>query len=618
MKSRFVVFTVLAAALLLSTGADCRHEIPPRIPIGPYGPDSTWTGVPTAYKVVAYIARGGIRYVMDWGDTIDTTDAEYASQETATVTHTWNASGTMSIKVQAINAAFPEKASDWSPAKSVRVIADDRPVLDRFAPSGGVGVRGMEDGFVVKGHDPAGDSIRFHIDWGDSSYTTTSFDSSPCSTVVAHVYTSTGTFTAVADAEDIHGLCSQPESISVIVGTAGGVIWYWQSSDPENPGKSLTTSPVVASDGTDERLFSGCEGDHHFYSIRTSGAKGGKAQTTRWVDYDFTGQPAFCEATQHIIVGSDEGELYALRLDGLQTDWQWPNKPREESLTGLEWGGPAIKGNRLYVPHEDDSLFYFIDSIDHGVRVAAFTPHASLVDAPVIDAQGNVYFGTDSGHLYKVGPELDTVFWRSRLLANGAVHSPIIGGDGTVYCASDQSRIYAIDPVTGSVKPGWPLTLDGKVTRLALGQMALFVGSGSGKAYSINPATGTINWERTLTATDGFYTTPVVAANGYVYFQSDADMLFCLNQADGTVIWTCNCPNYLPRSGGSNSRRPRKAGLNDYAPNPTILSNGNIIVAGGGALYCVAGYPEGPLDPLAPWPKWQHDLYNTGYVGGGR
>jgi hypothetical protein len=48
------------------------------------------------------------------------------------------------------------------------------------------------------------------------------------------------------------------------------------------------------------------------------------------------------------------------------------------------------------------------------------------------------------------------------------------------------------------------------------------------------------------------------------------------------------------------------------------LPNGNIIVAGRYALYCVAGSPAGPLDPLAPWPKWQHDLYNTGNAGGKR
>jgi hypothetical protein len=51
---------------------------------------------------------------------------------------------------------------------------------------------------------------------------------------------------------------------------------------------------------------------------------------------------------------------------------------------------------------------------------------------------------------------------------------------------------------------------------------------------------------------------------------------------------------------------------------PMVGSDGNILVVGRNALFCVVGCPEGPLDPLAPWPKWQRDLYNTGYVGGGR
>jgi len=260
-------------------------------------------------------------------------------------------------------------------------------------------------------------------------------------------------------------------------------------------------------------------------------------------------------------------------------------------------------------------LFYFIDNVDHGVRVATFTPHASFVDAPTIDAQGNVYFGTDSGYLYKMGPELDTVFWRAHLLANGEVHGPVIGSDGTIYCASDSFHLYAIDPATGI--PSWTVTLDGDVFRPAIGQSAIFVGSSFGKVYSIDPATGGTNWEKWLSQTSGFSTTPIVAANRYVYFQDDDDMLYCLNQSDGTLIWSCNCPAYLPRTGGT-SHHPRKLQLTDYPPNPTICANGNIIVVGADALYCVAGYPEGPLDPLAPWPKWQHDLYNTGHVGGGR
>jgi len=203
-------------------------------------------------------------------------------------------------------------------------------------------------------------------------------------------------------------------------------------------------------------------------------------------------------------------------------------------------------------------------------------------------------------------------------LANGEIHSPIVGGDGTIYCASDSFRLYAIDPADGHKL--WTTTLEGDVFRPALGQAAIFVGTSFGKAYSINPTTGAINWQKTLKTPYGpdeqFSTTPIVTANGYVYIQSENDVLYCLNQADGLVIWYCDCPLYLPRSGG-NSHRPRRTQLTDYLPNPTILSNGNIIVPGAEALYCVAGYPERPLDPFAPWPKWQHDLHNTGYVHGG-
>jgi hypothetical protein len=52
--------------------------------------------------------------------------------------------------------------------------------------------------------------------------------------------------------------------------------------------------------------------------------------------------------------------------------------------------------------------------------------------------------------------------------------------------------------------------------------------------------------------------------------------------------------------------------LYDYDPNPSITSTGDIIVVGNSALYCVAGYVDGPLDGTATWPKWQKDHYNTG------
>jgi hypothetical protein len=220
MKPRFVAFIVLAAALLLSTGAKCRERPGiPRDPWVPVGPDSTWTGAPTTYEVVTTIDTGAIRYVMDWGGTIDTTDASYASSKMAAVTHTWNASGTVSVRVQAINAASPEKNSDWSPAKSVKVIPDSRPVIDT-AIGPPVAVKGVEAFFTVKAHDPDGDSIRTIVDWDDSTYTTTGFSPSPCSVVVTHVFAQAETARVVFTVQDWKGAPSLPETVFVLVGTA--------------------------------------------------------------------------------------------------------------------------------------------------------------------------------------------------------------------------------------------------------------------------------------------------------------------------------------------------------------------------------------------------------------
>jgi len=337
---------------------------------------------------------------------------------------------------------------------------------------------------TVCAHDPDGDSVRLHVWWGDNSDTVTDLYASPCNAELKHGYSDASGGTVIVAALDMNNI-SIPETTTVPVEPFGIVQWYWWSSDPEHSGEPLTTSPVIASDGSEERLFSGDEGDYNFYSIRTGDGRSEKKTTTRWPENDFTGHPGFCAATNHIIAGSDEGELYALKLDGLVRDWRWPGKPSEESLTGIEWGAPAFNGNKIYIGHNDDSLFCFLDYGLQATRVAAYACNASVIDAPIVDASGNVVFGTDSGYLVKIDANLVSPIWRSKLLRNGEVRSPILGGDGTIYCASDSFRLYAIDPATGNVKSGWPLTLGGDVFRPVLGQSAIFAGSSFGLAYSI-------------------------------------------------------------------------------------------------------------------------------------
>jgi len=598
--------TALLALVVVLCMTGCPSK-PPKTPVAPWGADSTWKGATYVCSVMTTVPKGNIRYVMDWTDAIDTGDVPYASGETAAVTHEWGTVGSYEVKAQAVLDANPAKASEFSPAKTVKVNPNEAPVVDSvYLPP--VAVKGVETNITVYGHDPDGDSLRAIVKW-PSGDTTTELTPSPCEFTVSHAFTKVESAKVTVRVQDWKGTKSAPFDTFIPVGLEGGLRWPpWQSADDG----AMQTSALVANDGTDEVVMSYCWDDYKFHAIKVDKGKSKRNATTKWPEYEFIGGPALCAATGNVIVGSDEGELYALTLAGLDRMWRWPDAPADSLEPFVAFGAPAINGYDIYVGRENDSLYKFTDG---GAFVTPgpvyYLDTASVVGAPAVDVDGSVYVGTDSGYLIKLDANL-LPSWRLHLATPiGDVHSPIIGSDGTVYCGTDSFRLYAINP-DGTEK--WaPLALDGVGARPALGQSALFVGTDAGTVYSIDPATGSINWQYTPAQGYGFTTTPIVAANGYVYFQNDDDVLYCLNQADGLKIWACNCNSYLPgggRSGGS--RRPRRLQLTDYDPNPSITSTGDIIVVGAGALYCVAGYVDGPLDGTAAWPKWQKDHYNTG------
>ena len=597
MDWRKTAATALLALVVVLCMTGCPTK-PPKTPDAPWGPSETWRGATYTCSVVTTVPKGNIRYVMDWADAVDTGDVAYASGETAAVTHEWSTAGTYNVTAQAVLDANPAKASEFSPAKSVKVNPNEAPVVDSvFVPP--VAVKDAETFMVVYGHDPDGDSLRVIVKWPTGD-TTTELTPSPCEDTVSHVFTQVETALVVVRVQDWKGTKSVPETVRIWVGLSGGVKWWWQSAEEG----AMLTSALVAFDGQEEVVMSDCWDDQKFYAIRASNGKARRNQTTKYGEDDFSGGPALCTATGNVIAGADDGELYALSVASLSHSWRWPDLP-EILETGIVWGAPAISGYDIYIGHDDDMLYKFTDA---GTSVSPGPTYdldsATVCGAPAIDADGSVYIGTDSGYLIKLDADL-LPYWRLHLEPIGPCYAPIIGSDGTVYTGTDSSRLYAVN-AGGTVK--WTAALEGVGARPALGQSALFVGTDQGTVYSIDPATGAVNWQKSLGQFSSFNTTPIVAANGYLYIQDDDDVLYCLNQVDGTRIWACDCNSYLPGGG----RRARPMQLTDYDPGPSITSTGDIIVVGLRALFCVAGYAEGPLDPTAAWPKWQKDLSNTG------
>jgi outer membrane protein assembly factor BamB len=95
---------------------------------------------------------------------------------------------------------------------------------------------------------------------------------------------------------------------------------------------------------------------------------------------------------------------------------------------------------------------------------------------------------------------------------------------------------------------------------------------------------------------DNVNSSPAISSNGTIYFGSNDNNLYALGPDSITVWWY---PTDF-----------------DIESSPTIGPDGRIYFVGyDGYLYALKG-----TSPLAnsPWPKFHHDLRNTGRTGGGR
>ncbi len=449
--------------------------------------------------------------------------------------------------------------------------------------------------------DPDEDSICYRFVWGDGDTSDWGeYAASGSEITVSHAWDTCGTHAVKAQARDNRdALSAWSEAMLVAVADTHPVKWFWTA-----PSGDLT-SPVIIHNGSEYLILVGC--DEEFYAVGLDGRM--RSMATSVVPdggFCFLGHPAWCEASGNVIVGNEEGELYAFTPD-LSLSWHWPGNNRSETFDELAWGTPAIIGDRIYVPRDDSApdcssrLHCFIDIGTEGALVACCTVPGDdeIIGAPVIDHQGNVLFTTLEGYLYKLDPDLDTVLWDAYL--GGEPRGPIIGADGSVYCANyEDDEVVAFDPDGGykwavevSHGPSWPV----------LDSAALYVATDEGLVHSLDQEDGSTNWVTELEW--DIVTSPVLGANGVLYCLDYDEVLYCLDRTNGNILWQTDCTSdSLDRHRGGRD-------IEEFEPSPTIAPNGDIIVPTGDGLVCVKGYPGIGLADT-PWPKWQRDLHNTG------
>lgn len=230
--------------------------------------------------------------------------------------------------------------------------------------------------------------------------------------------------------------------------------------------------------------------------------------------------PVLADGTLYVGDGrptDDDGTLYALDPVTGETSWR------------LDLAGPVLGGTVV-----DDGLLFVAAGIDFvalrpdGTEVWRFEGNADLQFASPTVANGFVYFGSDSGRLFKIDALSSERDWT--YAAAGEIPSAPVHHDGTVYLPSRDGNVYAL---TESGGVDWQVDLGSPVNGLSMRDERLYAAVEDGRVVQLD-ARGNTRW--TGRVGGGAATTPAVTGDA-VYVGTRDDAFVALDRGEGIEEW---------------------------------------------------------------------------------
>jgi outer membrane protein assembly factor BamB len=565
-RSHIRLYLIVSAVLALAAVSSCSgtKNRAPAVPGAPTGPEYCAKDTVYTYMAAATDPEGdSVAIRFDWGDsTLSTWSGWFASGETIALTHAWSDTGTYLVRAWAQDP--DHAASDLSAGLSVVV------VLSPDAPSEPAGPdQGATDSsytFASVAFQPDNFNVAVRFAWGDGDTSEwSSFVASGESVGLSHTWPDTGTYSIRTQARDTGTGRSQWSPAHDIVIHPPDTLIKWRL----RLDASAELSPAIGPDGA---IYVGAA-DSSLYAVNPDGTLKWRYQTGGNVQ----SSPALA-ADGTVYFWSEDNYFYAVDSGG-NLKWRY----------FLNWGVtscPAVAADgTIYLGSYDSYLRSFKPD---GTLNWFILVHGVVNSSPAIASDGTIYVGAID--LYAINPD-STVKWHYHT-AGSVPSSPAIAADGTIYFGSTDHYLYALNP-DGSLK--WRYLTDGNVesSPVIAHDGTIYVGSVDNYVYALKPD-GTIKWKYGTQAP--IHASPAVAADGVVYIGSDDNSLYAL-YPDGTLKWKYE-------TGGN------------VEAATTIGTDGTIyFVSYDGYLYALKG-----TSPLAdsPWPKFHHDLKNSGRVGGGK
>ena len=311
----------------------------------------------------------------------------------------------------------------------------------------------------------------------------------------------------------------------------------------------------AAHTGNSFAILSGDQSEEEEYSTEELW----KFETGGWV----SSSPAIAEDGT-VYIGSDDGSLYAINLDGTKK-WEFKSKV----LTALSSSPTIGSDGTIYVGSGDDNLY----AINHdGTTKWAYKTGANVDSSPTIGTEGTIYVGSNDGRLYAVNPD-GSKKWEFKT-GDYVSSSPVVlfenrAGDlvdVAIYVGSEDDNLYAINS-DGSLK--WVFKTDGNVESSPVigGDGTIYVGSNDGNLYAINPD-GSRKWA--YKTGKYIHSSPAIAEDGTVYVGSSDKNLYAVN-SDGSLKWIFKTQGNVessPAIGGDGTIYVGSDDGNLYAINP--------------------------------------------------
>jgi len=540
----------------------------PETPAVPIGPTLCFKDTVYTFKSVTTDRFGdSVSIRFDWGSDTSDWSPFIASGETVAMSYAWPDVGHNEVTAQARDQKL--HTTEWSDGLGVDVIlrlGPDKPTV----PSGPY--RGGQDSiydFSSSATHPQGIHVAIRFDWGNGDTSDWSVFMAPGEPITrGYAWSVPDTYGVKAQAKDTGGTLSEWSDPRTILVRPADTLEIWRFQIKAGAAENNHSSPAIAPDGT---IYVGSQ-DNYVYAVNNDGTLKWRFQTGGPV----RSSPAIAPDGT-IYVGSHDNRLYALDTGGA-VKWFYITGGDIPSSPAIAADGTIYFGSKdgyVYALNPDSTLKW------------RYSVSQDVYSSPAIAPDGTIYVGSNSDYLYAFAPD-GTLKWR-HATSRDVQSSPAIAADGTIYFGSLEGILYALSP-NDTVK--WSFQTNGQIyaSPVIAPDGTVYFGSTDNVLYAMNPD-GTMKW-RHVTG-DNIYSSAAINADGTIYFGSNDNNLYAL-RPDSALVW------WYPTD-------------NDITSSPTIGTDGKIYFVGDdGYLHKLKGFSQ---LSNSNWPKFRHDIKNTGRVG---